>query len=110
MSDTKAILWLAIEDCPGLWEATWQLQTDHPEFDAARTVTRAMAVVNELLERGFVRLYRCQEPYGELSLIDNGHVSDVLAEAANWNEPGPGSVSIRFGATPAGEEAFHSWR
>ncbi|WP_162943632.1 hypothetical protein [Arthrobacter celericrescens] len=109
MNDAKAILWLAIEDYSGLWEAAWQLQADHPDFDSTQTAKRAKSVVNELLERGFVRLYRCQEPYGELSVIDNGQVPEVLAEPANWNEPGPESISIRFSATPAGEEAIRSW-
>lgn len=110
MNDAKAILWLAIEDYSGLWEAAWQLQTDHPDFDSAHAATRAKTVVNELLERGFVRLYRCQEPYGELSVVDNEQVHDVLAEPANWVEPEPESMSIRFGVTPAGEEAFRSWQ
>ena len=103
--DVKAILWLAIEDYSGLWEAVWELRTDHPEVGAAVLADRARDHLVDLIDRGLVRLYRCQEPYGDLAEIEDHEVGEVLATAENWFEPGPGSVSIRFGATASGEAA-----
>jgi hypothetical protein len=109
MNDMKAILWLAVEDYSGLWEAVWQLRSLHPEFHKDVLTEQASSAVSNLLGRGLIRLYRCQEPDGKLSLVRSPEDSKLLESPQNWEEPTRGATSIRFGATPAGEAAYESW-
>lgn len=67
---------------------------------------RARDHLVDLIDRGLVRLYRCQEPYGDRAEIEDHEVGEVLATAENWFEPGPGSVSIRFGAKASVEASY----
>lgn len=103
MNDSREILWLAVEDYSGLWEAVWQLRAHHSEVGDDDLLRRARVALAILVERRLVELYRCQEPYGELSLIDGAEAPQVLADDRSWIEPGPKDVSIRFSATPVGE-------
>lgn len=109
MDETKSILWLAIEDYSGLWEAVWQLRTFDPKASEESLVERARTVVERLFDRGLVTLYRCEEPYGQLSEIDRRDAKSVLAAKDSWNEPARDALSFRFGATKAGEEVYRAW-
>lgn len=109
MNDIKPVLWLAIEDYSGLWEAVWQLRGLHSKATEEALTARAKVALRELLARDLVKLYRCQEPYGDMSEVQGSDVNSLLAADESWREPSVGDVSIRFGATPAGQEAYPSW-
>jgi hypothetical protein len=109
MDDFKPILWLAMEDYAGLWEAVWQLRALDSGAESDALVGRARASLRELLARDLVALYLCQEPYGEVVEVRAGEVDALLSSDESWREPAANAVSIRFGATPAGQEAYDSW-
>lgn len=105
-TEARAILWLAIEDFAGLWEVVWQLRSIRPETPEPGLRESAVEIVTDFLRRGWIDLYKCQEPYGELRKIPSGDAASLLAQEASWNEPSADSISIRVGATPSGEAAF----
>jgi hypothetical protein len=102
----RTALWQAIEDYSGLWELLWELKTQRPEVDDRQLRSEASAAVADLVLRGLIDLYRCQEPYGQLSKIATEEITTVLAEDAVWAEPEKGGISVRMGATQAGEETY----
>ncbi|MEE2521985.1 hypothetical protein V1639_07695 [Pseudarthrobacter sp. J75] len=106
MEDMKSILWLAIEDYSGLWEAVWQLRTYNPETAADVLIERAKTVLELLFAGGFIRFFRCQEPYGQLSEMKDTEVAEILSDPRYWEEPAVDSVSIRFGTTSLGQEKY----
>lgn len=110
MSDTKTILWASIEDYAGLWDAVWELRSSHPELSTDELLTRASTVVADLIARGFVALYRYQEPDGELEAIPESQYSAVLDAPDHWEPPEWGGISIRFGATAVGKQAYREQR
>lgn len=103
--DTRIVLWLAVEDYAGLWEAVWELRTRHPSLDTEILLGRARDQLIRLVDRDLVQLYRCVEPYGSMTDVERQEAIGLLRLDRNWSEPEPGSVSIRFGATPAGRAA-----
>ncbi|GAB3762644.1 hypothetical protein [Microlunatus parietis] len=103
--DTESILWLAVEDYSGLWEAVWELRANHADMDSEVLLGRAKDELIRLVGHDLIQLYRCLEPYGDMTDVEKQEAVDLLRMDANWNEPEPGSVSIRFGATPAGRAA-----
>lgn len=109
MNDKRALLWLAIEDYAGLWESVWQLRTLHPEYGDAELAHLAQAIVTRFFEDGLVRLYRCHEPYGELSPIEDSQTAGILLSDEHWLEPAAYAVSIRYSATDAGENIYALW-
>ncbi len=104
--DERAILWLAIEDFSGLWETVWQLRSLGPDVDDEVLAQRARNAVAHLLRSGWVDVYRCDEPYGELSLISTDEAVVSLDQPSAWDEPQAGRVSLRIGATENGREAY----
>ncbi|MEE2523787.1 hypothetical protein V1639_13080 [Pseudarthrobacter sp. J75] len=108
MKDMKSILWLAIEDYSGLWEAVWQLRTYTPETADGVLIERAKTVLERLVADDFIRFYRCQEPYGQLCEVKDTEVSDILSNPRHWEEPAADAVSIRFGITSLGQEKYAS--
>jgi len=106
MEDAHAILWLGIEDYAGLWEAVWQLRTLDQDAGESGLINRARTSLRQLLSHGFVSVYRCQEPYGEVVEVEAWEVASVLEADKSWREPLSQAFSYRFGATPAGEVAY----
>lgn len=105
---SRATLWLAIEDYSGLWEVVWELKTLRADADEAELQREAAQVVSSLLAHGLIQLYRCEEPYGEMVQIPTSEASTVLTDLAAWWEPAKNGISVRVGATAAGEEAYEA--
>ena len=99
-------LWLGIEDFSGLWEVEWELNVRHEAGRGGVNRVAALGLVFELYERGWVELFRCQEPYGALDVVPRDEVRGLLVSAASWEEPTAHGVSVRFGTTEAGTTAY----
>ncbi|WP_308797704.1 hypothetical protein [Agromyces silvae] len=108
MSDLKALLWLGIEDYSGLWEAVWQLKSLHPNALERELAVRARSILIDLLKSDLVALYHCQEPYGALAAIDAELAVGLLTDERAWEAPEANAVSIRYSATPSGEDLYAS--
>lgn len=106
MEDAQAILWLGLEDYAGLWEAVWQLRTLDQHVGESELINRARKSLRQLISRGFISVYRCQEPYGEVVEVGVPELGAILTSDESWREPMPDAVSFRFGTTPAGEFAY----
>jgi len=106
MDDTKALLWAAIEDYVGLWEAVWELRALHPDAIPNELTDRAKTILRDFLRDGLIHLYRVVEPDGEPEIIEDVEASGLLASPDSWEEPGPDWVTIRFSATAGGVQAY----
>ena len=102
----KAMLWACVEDYAGLWELVWELNTQFPNYAASDREAAARHGVAALVETGLVKLYRCQEPYGELTELDAAGAEAAVASRKNWEAPANNAVSIRAGATDQGKTAY----
>ncbi len=94
-----ALLWLAIEDYAGLWEAVWDLNSRRPQLPESENRRVAEETLRELVRAGQVTLFRSREPYEDVTPISAAESDEVLADRENWLEPTPHGTSIRFGAT-----------
>jgi len=101
--DAKTLLWLAIEDYSGLWEAVWELRSLHPRADSDELIATSKEVLAGFLRDGLIELYRCVEPYGDMTRVDDGDAPRLLEVAEGWDAPEDGALSVRFSATSAGE-------
>lgn len=98
------MLWAAIEDYAGLWELVWELNSiELPE--GQEPASPARRVVRDSLERGWIALYRCQEPYGEMTPVAADSAVQLLDDDRNWAEPEKDTISVRVHATEAGAQA-----
>lgn len=103
-NDTKAILWLAVEDYGGLWEAIWELRSIRPDADYDFLLDRARSVLSDLIAQGLVELLHCRESTDDCWPIAEDSAYKLLAQAENWLEPSSlDDILIRFSATPAGD-------
>lgn len=107
MRDIEAVLWASIEDYAALYEAAWELNTLHPELGLNSSTRRAKWVIDSLVTHGFVDLYWCREPYGDVWLIADSQVSVSLALGRNWTPVPYGDIGIRISATEKGEALYH---
>ncbi|QIM16609.1 hypothetical protein G7067_09645 [Leucobacter insecticola] len=104
MEDTKALLWLAVEDYAGLWEAVWELRSIHPDAADGFLLDRARVILSELIEKNLIQLFFYQESSEALWSVASDEVGELLAKAENWVEPkSDEDILIRFSATSAGE-------
>ena len=99
----KRILWAAIEDYVGLWEISWEFGKD-AEKPSTADLTE---ILSQYIDQGYVELFHCKEPYGELEKIETNPKA-ILAESSNWKEPREGAVSIRVSATEKGQDYYKS--
>jgi hypothetical protein len=97
----EIVLFLGIEDFSTLWEIT--NERAFIAMPRERSIEFARAALVELLRRGLVKLYRCEEPHRRLNEIEDGEWGAVLSDARSWREPAPDSISIRFGTTADGK-------
>jgi hypothetical protein len=102
----RMALWQAIEDYSGLWELLWEMHTVDPEGDPNNHAEQARAAVHELVDRGWIEPYYCQEPYGDMIRIPQQAVASVLANPLNWDAPPKNGQSVRISATAIGEKAY----
>lgn len=100
------VLWNAIEDDSGLWEARWEINTHAPDWPVDLRDRRARDAVRELLRRGWIEMFRQVEPYGARRPLDATEAERTLDDESAW-EPAPfGQEAVRISATPAGEAAY----
>lgn len=104
----RHVLLLGIEDFSGLWEVIWEFHTRYPDLGEEAANASALEAVMALLGRGYVRLHRCREPYGEMLEIAAEEQRALIVNPANWEPPASGTLSIRFETTPAGEVAYRT--
>lgn len=100
----KRVLWATIEDYVGLWEIPWEFGKEKEQPSRSKLTE----VLSQLIDQGYVELFRCQEPYGELEKVEQSPKS-FLVETTNWEEPIEGSVSIRLSATEKGQEYYKTF-
>lgn len=81
MNDTKTLLWAAVEDYAGMWEAVWELRSIHPEASAESLESTAREILTQLIDQGDIELYWCQEPYRETTLIPEDQARRILESA-----------------------------
>ena len=99
----KRVLWAAIEDYVGLWEIPWEFGKDEEK----PSISELAKTLSQFLNQGYIELFRCKEPYGNLEKIEVNPKA-VLAEMTNWVEPLEGAVSIRVSATEKGQKYYKS--
>lgn len=104
----RTLLWACIEDYAGLWELLWEVNSKFPMFSDEERKRGSLEAMQLLLDRGLIKLYRCKEPYGDLSELDADAVRGALSEEDNWKAPEFRDVSIRAGATKDGEALYQS--
>ncbi|HEB59624.1 MAG TPA: hypothetical protein ENJ01_10400 [Gammaproteobacteria bacterium] len=104
----KTLLWACIEDYAGLWELLWEVNSKVPGMSEFERKRLALQATQFLLEKGFIRLFRCNEPYGDLSELEMYVARGALHEERNWDAPEVDGISIRVGATEEGEELYMS--
>ena len=106
MNDSRTILGAGVEDYAGLWEAVWELRSVHPEQTTESLVATAREILMSLLSAHQIELYWCQEPYGDTTLIPDGEAPGLLNAPGAFDEPTEDAISVRFSATPAGEDLY----
>lgn len=104
----KVLLWACIEDYAGLWELLWEVNSKFPELTDAEKKCMSLEALQLLIEKDFIRLYRCKEPYGKLSELEASVALVALTKEKNWVAPELADVSIRAGATQKGEALYKS--
>jgi hypothetical protein len=109
VSDTKTLLWAAIEDYAGLGEAIWELRAIHRGESYQALLGRARRTLQKLLEDGLIELYRTRGIYEAMTLIPIEEARNLLSDDESWREPEQlDSVTFHFCATPAGEAAYRA--
>lgn len=104
--DERVLLWAAIEDVTGLWEAEWELRGLRPEQSDESLRKDAQISIERLLECGYIELFHCQEPYGRLTALDRGDASAAIRDPRWWVPPEFEGTSVRFSATTAGQQLY----
>lgn len=104
----KILLWACIEDYAGIWELLWEINSKFPELPRSERRRVTFEVIQLLLHNNFVKLYRCKEPYGDLSELDTDAAHLALKEDKNWEPPAIDGVSIRAEATEKGKDLYQS--
>ena len=102
----KIVLWACIEDYAGLWELLWEANSGFPEISEDDRRRLTYEVVLLLLNRGAIKLYRCQEPCQSISELDMESATLALNLKGNWDSPDFEGASIRVGATKSGEGLY----
>ena len=103
----RTLLWSAVESCPGLWEAAWEINSLRPETGGERgNQALAARVMRSLLERGLIQLFRADDLADELRPLITEEGVALLTEAAAWEPPDSYAEVLRYGATAAGERYY----
>ena len=103
---SKKILWSGIEDYTGLWEIYWELNSAYAYLSETEKRQILCELLISFVDRNWVTLFWCKEPYGELKIIENSVVKDILSNPLVFNEPGSGNFAIRFKTSQLGEETL----
>lgn len=104
----KIQLWACIEDYAGLWELLWEVNSKFPKCPESQRKRLSLEAVQLLLDRGLIKLYQCQEPYGDLSELDLQTARSALKRESYWEAPEFRGISIRVGATEKGKAMWQA--
>lgn len=103
------VLDAAVEDNQGLWEIVSRLPGLLRDWTDAELRELAEGEIRELLEKGYVALYRRTGAVGEVTLLQPNEVEAALADETSWKvPPEPESEEILVGATDLGEAEYYS--
>jgi hypothetical protein len=105
---TREILWAAVDDWTGLWEAVWGIQTMWPDLVGKPAQEMAHSVLTELLARGLVYLCFFDESTSVERRVAGKEASRLLNVAENWQAPSNSDNQLRFAATEAGQQELRS--
>jgi hypothetical protein len=104
----RRVLEEANEDFYGLWECCWGLRHDfslsQPDAELGEIIA---PIMRQLVQRGWVALYRRQAGNKESRPVPMEQVDAVLADPVNWSSPPSDEHwAVWFGATDAGRAAW----
>jgi len=103
----KKVLWASIEDYCGLWEVVWEINTLHPNLSSKASQHVALQCILQLISKDLVKLFYCQEPYGEMmEITDKSSYPRLLQDSKSWNPPMADSRSVRVSATDSGKKYY----
>ena len=103
----EKVLWATIEDYCGLWELVWEINTLGSNNSSRGSQQIALQCVLYLLSRDLLKLFYCQEPYGEMiEIVREDSYADLLKDPKIWEPPLPEARSIRVSATESGEKYY----
>ncbi|MFW9928262.1 MAG: hypothetical protein ACFFD1_02615 [Candidatus Thorarchaeota archaeon] len=103
----KLVLWAAIEDYCGLWEIPWELKNLQNSFNESQLKILSLEIIKFLISGGFIELFYCKEPYGDITKIsDTNLYCNLLNQSKYWDIPNSGDKSIRINATQKGEKLY----
>jgi len=102
----RCVLWASVEDFVGLWEVVHLLAGGCPEVPEGERPTLARSTVGDLLEKGYVRLWRRGGSWGRPAPLSAEEVPEALAEAAHWEVPVPDAPNLLVASTAEGRALF----
>ena len=99
----RELLWAAVDDWTGLWEATWSIQTTWPEMTGSPAQKTAHSLLKELLSKGLVYVCFFDESTNSERPVTVSEALELLNVVENWQAPSSSENQIRFAATEAGK-------
>jgi hypothetical protein len=102
---TKKILWSGVEDYSGFWEILWEFNVSYPDISDSQKRQKIVEIVEDLLYQGWLNLFWCKEPYGDLSIVNDEQAKELLSNPLLFDVPEEGEFSLRIRTTLLGSEA-----
>lgn len=104
----RAVLWAAMEDYHGIWEYPGEVYGAMGGRGAVpNSINRlSQAILTTYIVDGFVELYWCTEPYGELSRMNSDDALDAATNPVWWAVPNDGAQGVRVGSTSLGADVY----
>ena len=102
----QILLWSCIEDYAGLWELRWEANRTLLDYHEDCRNSMVRDAVLKLVKEGFVTLWQCKEPYGEIIPLTTEDAVSAIHDEHNWIVQPFGAVSIRASATEKGELVY----
>ena len=106
----RVALLQAIEDYSGLWEILWELNGLDPDGQEKAHIGQATVAIKRLARDGYVEVFYCQEPYGEMVRVEDEELTNALGDIRMWRGPEPDARSVLISATEAVSKAYFTGR
>lgn len=102
------ILFAANEDYCGLWEVYEEAKDLYCDLSREELIAQSKEAILYLLDLNWIKLYLCQEPLQNESVIaiDIKEIVVTLSNEKYWGPPNKGAISVRLLTTKDGEAAF----
>lgn len=97
------ILWMAVDDWTGLWEAAWGIQTMWPELHGQPAKDAARSIIEKLLSEDSIYLCFFSDPNTERR-VPKKRAYKLLESPENWEPPAVPGEHVRYAATDEGEK------